>query len=193
MLANYKMIPLLILIIIVIVILIGMRRNTIDVLYVKNFLSREEHDNIKSECEKYNISLEDDDLVIVKNRKMYTLDKDEYITKLLTSRNVCDKLKFLGAKPNHTPVEYRVYENGGMMKWHRDDQMYRKPQYEIVYTVDNTSDSRTEWYDPDTNTIHGVSTEPNSILLVKATSVLHRVTPVNMGSRKILKFSYSRK
>jgi hypothetical protein len=130
-------------------------------------------------------------LSIVKNRKTYTLQEDSYISKLFSSNPVCTKLKNLGVFPNDTPIEYRVYDHGGMMDWHYDDRMYLNPQYEVVYTIDNTSDSKTEWRDTNTGKIHSISTEPNSVFIVRATRVLHRVTPVDTGDRKILKISYS--
>lgn len=165
--------------------------NSVDVLYIKNFLPKDEHDKIKTECSRYNSSLEDDDLSIVKNRKMYKLQGDAYISKLFKSGRVRHRLKDLKVFPNNTPVEYRVYERGGAMDWHYDDQMYLIPQYEVVYTVDNTSDSKTEWIDPKTGKTYSISTESNSVFIVRATRVLHRVTPVGIGSRKILKISYS--
>ena len=103
--------------------------NSVDVLYIKNFLPKDEHDKIKTECSRYNSSLEDDDLSIVKNRKMYKLQGDAYISKLFKSGRVRHRLKDLKVFPNNTPVEYRVYERGGAMDWHYDDQMYLIPQY----------------------------------------------------------------
>ena len=31
------------------------------------------------------------------------------------------------------------------MDWHKDDEMYDMPQLEMVYCLENTSDSETEW------------------------------------------------
>ena len=36
-----------------------------------------------------------------------------------------------------------------------------------------------------------IQTEPNSVLIVQAGSVEHRVTPVTKGERSIVKFAYS--
>jgi hypothetical protein len=33
------------------------------------------------------------------------------------------------------------------MDWHRDDLLYTKPQCELVLTLENDSDSYTEWID----------------------------------------------
>ena len=46
------------------------------------------------------------------------------------------------------PLEYRVYTKGSFMDWHKDDLLFDTPQYELVYTISNTSDSMTE--------VHGV-------------------------------------
>ena len=46
------------------------------------------------------------------------------------------------------PVEFRIYPvERGSMDWHKDVALYSKPQFEIVFTVTNTSDSTTEWED----------------------------------------------
>lgn len=40
------------------------------------------------------------------------------------------------------PIELRQYPRGAEMPWHLDEQMYASPQWELIYTLDNTSDSR---------------------------------------------------
>lgn len=92
------------------------------------------------------------------------------------------------------PVEYRVYPVGSSMDWHRDDVVVTDgsscPQYEVVFTVRNTSDSKTEWIDDHTGTIVSLHTKPNSIMVVQARGVRHRVTPSTKGQRDILKLVY---
>jgi hypothetical protein len=58
-----------------------------------------------------------------------------------------------------------------------------------VYTVWNTSDSKTEYVDH-WGITHSVHTEPNSIMLVRAGGYKHRVLPVEKGKRHILKIAY---
>ena len=53
------------------------------------------------------------------------------------------------------PVEFRIYPVGGSMDWHKDVALYSKPQFEIVFTVTNTSDSTTEWEDERTGMRYG--------------------------------------
>ena len=35
------------------------------------------------------------------------------------------------------------------MDWHQDVALYVEPQYELVFTLENTSDSQTQWQDAD--------------------------------------------
>jgi hypothetical protein len=51
--------------------------------------------------------------------------------------------------PADVPVEYRVYPVGSSMEWHQDVALYTEPQYELVFTLENTSDSQTQWQDAD--------------------------------------------
>ena len=86
------------------------------------------------------------------------------------------------------PVEYRKYPSGaGGMIWHRDLELVGR-QYEFVYTVQNTSDSRTLYKDF-FGKVHSVWTEPNSLIILRASGVLHSVTPVTTGERTIVKFA----
>lgn len=72
------------------------------------------------------------------------------------------------------------------MGWHVDDCLYEEPQYELIFTVANTSDSYTEWVD-EKGQNHKEWTQPNSLLVVQADGLKHRVTPVKKGERSILK------
>lgn len=86
------------------------------------------------------------------------------------------------------PVEYRKYPPGaGGMIWHRDLELVGR-QYEFVYTVQNTSDSHTLYKDF-FGKVHSVWTEPNSLIILRASGVLHSVTPVTTGERTIVKFA----
>ena len=110
----------------------------------------------------------------------------------LFHKKVCDKLSNILSChliPSAIPIEYRVYERGNGMKWHRDTLLHKPAQYEVVYTVWNTSDSKTEYIDH-WGITHSVHTEPNSIMLVRAGGYKHRVLPVEKGKRYILKIAY---
>ena len=76
------------------------------------------------------------------------------------------------------------------MKCHKDILLYEKPQYEIVYTIENESDSYTNWYSYlGWNNI--IYTKPNSLIIVKAQENIHCVSPINKGYRTILKLIYT--
>lgn len=102
--------------------------------------------------------------------------------------------KILGVqlKPSTIPIDYRVYEIGGTMDWHRDIILNRDfPQIEVVFTLENKSDSTTEWLDDDTDEIHSIWTHPNSIVITQGGGVYHRVLPVGKGTRSIIKIAYN--
>ena len=90
------------------------------------------------------------------------------------------------------PIECRIYPlNSKGMKCHKDLLLYQLPQYEAVFTIKNTSDSYTTWYDINNNRQHKIYTKPNSLLLVKANSNIHCVSPITKGSRSIIKLIYT--
>lgn len=51
------------------------------------------------------------------------------------------------------------------MPWHTDEQLYSSPQWELIYVVENTSDSKTQWLDEEGDT-QEEWTPPNSLLAV---------------------------
>ena len=55
-----------------------------------------------------------------------------------------------------------------------------------MLTLENNSDSIFEFNVDDT--IHSVEPKPNSLVLVKPSSIYHRVSPLEKGERTILKF-----
>ena len=44
--------------------------------------------------------------------------------------------------------------------------MYQEPQYELIYTLENTSDSYTEFQDR-AGKIHSIWAQPNSLLIIR--------------------------
>ena len=88
------------------------------------------------------------------------------------------------------PLEFRAYPLGAQMTWHRDEALYAVPQLELVLTLRNSSDSATEWVDAEGH-LARVSTEANSLLVVRAGGALHRVTPVRRGERDIVKVVFA--
>ena len=88
--------------------------------------------------------------------------------------------------PPDFPLEIRKYGIGAHMPFHFDEQLYKHPQLELVFTIENTSDSYTCWIDS-TGATQKLRTEPNSLLCIQATTVKHAVTPLKKGERVILK------
>ena len=115
--------------------------------------------------------------IIYKNRKL---------------RNRIEKsfsLKHGLRKTPQFPIEYRIYPKGskGMQK-HRDVSLFSPHSIECVLTIKNNSDSKFVYEDEDGWV--EVTPKPNQLIVVKSNGALHFVSPVNRGSRSILKFVY---
>jgi hypothetical protein len=161
------------------------------ILYIPNFLTDTEHQTIKQNCQVY--TLEEDDNPYIKNRMFYQISQNDPVHNIIYSEKnnilVSNNLKVHVKSDNNTPIEYRVYKTNSSMTWHIDDIMYKIPQYECVYTVENTSNSLTQYKDR-FGMVHSIWTEPNSLLIVRAGDIEHRVTSITTGNRTILKYSY---
>ena len=72
------------------------------------------------------------------------------------------------------PVEARLYRPGSSMDWHQDVILYERPQVELIYTVVNDSDGRTEWVGSD-GLRRGLAPPANSALVFEAGAAWHRV------------------
>ena len=162
-----------------------------NVIYIPNFLSSRDFEVVKNDLRNNNTHFKNESFRKIRplvnnqdyNKNIYNIFySPKYISKL---NNHCRKNLFKST----FPIEHRIYPNGSKgMRWHVDTLMYDLPQYEAVFTVNNNSDSMTEWID---NSRKSQWTEPNSLLLVKAQGDYHGVTPVNQGSREILKLIYT--
>ena len=75
------------------------------------------------------------------------------------------------------------------MEWHIDDVIYEPSQIEVVYTIDNNSDCNTMWREEN---IHSIQSTPNSALILRAGGVEHKVSPLTVGKRTILKMAWVR-
>ena len=199
-----KNIYILLIIIIVIIIIIIFSTNKIEdknciikkVYFFTDVLSQEEYNNILEECNILKPYLKEDNSKIVK-RKTIIIDKNSYLNTIFYSNKFLNYLyKILGFKvksSNNLPIEFRIYEKGGKMDWHRDDVdkvVNNCPQIEIVFTLENTSDSKTLWIDDDTNKKHEIITKNNSIIITQGNGAYHMVTPVSTGYRSIIKIAY---
>lgn len=161
------------------------------VFYSTNFFEKFVHEKIKKDCLEFNSQLVDEDIPDNVKRKRFYIDPTHDIHKLLNSNEVKNKLGFSGYELSvDVPVEYRVYGMGGHMNWHSDTQLYDPEQYELIYTIDNTSDTTFNWKQPITGKIQSLEPKPNSILYVRANGAPHMVSEITDGFRYILKFVY---
>ena len=80
------------------------------------------------------------------------------------------------------------------MEWHVDDVLFTEPQIELVLTIENSSDCQTMWEEKITRDqepkVQTVQTESNSVILIQAGSVSHKVSSLRSGKRIILKFVF---
>ena len=174
-------------------------------LYVRNFFNPEDFKTIERACDDLRKHLKEEKRVCANSRLGVMVPEEDVVHQMccsefaaekvrelvLSSEDKKDEKKRYALKPSDVPVEYRIYPSGGSMDWHRDVALYTEPQFEIVCTIHNSSDSRTEWKDIKTGRRRAIRSEPNSVLIVQADSVVHRVTPITKGERSIVKFAYS--
>jgi hypothetical protein len=176
---------LIILVLLLILYLIYLKKD--EVYYIDNFLTNEEYNYIKNYTRSIkNLKSEKFRLIkpILENKINNIFYSEKYINKIKEIINE-------DIKKSDFPIEFRVYPTGSEgMKCHKDTLLYEKPQYEMVYTIENESDSYTNWYSYlGWNNI--IYTKPNSLIIVKAQENIHCVSPINNGYRTILKLIYT--
>jgi len=176
---------LIILVLLLILYLIYLKKD--EVYYIDNFLTNEEYNYIKNYTRSIkNLKSEKFRLIkpILENKINNIFYSEKYINKIKEIINE-------DIKKSDFPIEFRVYPTGSEgMKCHKDTLLYEKPQYEMVYTIENESDSYTNWYSYlGWNNI--IYTKPNSLIIVKAQGTIHCVSPINKGYRTILKLIYT--
>ncbi len=164
--------------------------NNNDIYYIENFLSDSEFKKVRTICS--NIS--DNNIKDEGFRKILPL-KDENIDSIFYSNDCISRISNIVGNnqifKSNFPIEYRIYPHKSSgMNCHKDTLLYDKPQYEVVYTIDNDSDSYTKWYDYNGNK-HNIYTKPNSLLIVKADGNIHCVSELTKGTRSILKLIYT--
>jgi len=149
------------------------------------------------EIVKYCLTLDDllENDTRVTSRKTYMCDSktNSQLYRMVFSpyffKQVRKILKIGKCVPSEFPIEYRKYETGSEgMPWHQDQPLFKQTYYECVLTITNTSDSMFEFMIDDN--IHSVDPKPNSLALVKPSSVYHKITPITSGERRILKFVF---
>jgi hypothetical protein len=166
------------------------------VFFFTDVLAREDYNRVLDECLLLTPYLKEESSKEVKRKKIVPGANSYLYTVFYGIRFLHYLHTILGFKlapSNSLPIEFRVYENGGQMDWHRDvvDKVVRTcPQIEIVFTLENNSDSKTVWKDDETQETHEVVTQNNSILITQGNGAYHMVTPVTRGSRSIVKIAY---
>jgi len=164
-----------------------------DLVLIHPFFPKKQFSDIAKYCKTLDSKLENDSRV--KSRKTYMCDAktDASLYYMIYSSHLFQQMRKILKKDtifaSEFPIEYRKYETGSEgMPWHQDKPLYNQPYYECVLTLENNSDSIFEFNVDDT--IHSVEPKPNSLVLVKPSSIYHRVSPLEKGERTILKFIF---
>ena len=155
-----------------------------------NFFSQVDFNKIKKLCK--DLKCKDDKrtnsrktlcLKYSEHKKLYELIYNN--KKFINAIKKISKQKYK-TKPSF-PIEYRIYPTGSSgMRWHEDTSLFSPDCLEVVLTLSNTSDSKFEW--KEYRNKKSVMPTGNTLAIVKPSSVVHKVTPVNKGTRSILKF-----
>lgn len=162
-------------------------------VYIRNFFSPHDYELIREECALLRNEVGSERRACARQRLGVMINESHLVHRAFMNQNVAHRLGQLTGQvlqPADVPVEYRIYPQGSCMDWHQDVALYTTPQYELVFTLENTSDSQTQWRDADGRR-RGGWTEPNSVIMVRAENVVHRVTPITTGERSIVKFVYT--
>ena len=163
-----------------------------DLWIFENFFTENEFNNIKKFTNKFNLYNDPRSkdrlstcVDINKYKKFYDIiyKNKKFINTVKNIKNNDYKIK---EYPSF-PIEYRKYFTGSKgMNWHIDTSLFKPDAYEVVLTLDNSSDSRFEWIE--NGILKSLSPKQNDLVIVRPQSVQHRVTPINTGERTILKF-----
>ena len=176
---------LIILVLLLLLYLIYLKKD--EVYYIDNFLTNEEYNYIKNYTRSIkNLKSEKFRLIkpILENKINNIFYSEKYINKIKEIINE-------DIKKSDFPIEFRVYPTGSEgMKCHKDTLLYEKPQYEMVYTIENESDSYTNWYSY-LGWNNKIYSESNSLIIVKANENIHCVSPVREGFKSFLKLIYT--
>lgn len=167
------------------------------IIYLKSVLSNEQLLHLKIECLELFSKLVPEQNNIT-NRKHAIVNNNGPISNIFYGDAFISRLQnvlgFSVIPSKDLPIEFRYYDIGSSMKWHRDaivtDNRNGTPQIEVVYTLHNISDSKTEWINDKNGQLNEIISEPNSIMITQGGSVLHQVTPVTSGNRAIIKIAY---
>lgn len=163
------------------------------IVYLPNFLHPDDAETVLQEYRRLSVKLRPELNTVAVGRQGCYLPPNSPSVAILSSQEVSAALseRLRTTAPlfaSDFPMELRAYGSGAHMPWHKDEQLYDLPQWECIYTVENSSDSVTQWRD-DSGDLFEQRTDPNSLLAVLAEAWDHRVTPVKRGTRCIVKFA----
>lgn len=165
------------------------------VLYLRNFFDADLHKSIVAESKPWIRRAEKELNSLATGRYALKLPSGSLTESSLSSPFLTNRLSQIVGRPlncasSDIPAEFRVYRHGSFMNWHVDETLYHVPQIEAVYTIENDSNSETQWALPDGKVV-SERTEPNSLIMLLAGGPAHQVTPVSKGLRSIAKCVYT--
>jgi hypothetical protein len=109
---------------------------------MSSFFSPAEFNAVASDCEALAKRAQPERNSLAQGRMIAAVPQGGTTACAVLSQAVCSRV---GRKVGRSllagdyPVELRIYRPGSCMDWHVDDVMYREPQYEMIYTVSNTT------------------------------------------------------
>ena len=165
------------------------------VWYVPSFLDADTEAAVAKCCEKLRAKKKmkpDKSFALGRRAAMVPVVSDAYA--VFSGARVSEQLRSLTDCGKHLrcgdfPIEARLYLPGAQMAWHRDVRLYETPQLELIFTVANDGDGKTQWVGSD-GAVRSIRPEPNSVLLFAADGAWHRVVPATKGERTIVKALY---
>jgi len=167
-----------------------------DIIIIKNFYSQNDFNKIKNFVKNTKGKVTYDKRIKERKTYMYKDNNNNFdkLTNMLHNNELKDLLQKSQNNTyssNNFPIEYRIYNSSSKgMDWHIDKDMFKNVYYECVLTLSNESDSKFEYIDMYGN-YNSIQTEPNTLVCVTPSSILHCVTPCNKGHREILKFVFT--
>ncbi len=134
---------------------------------------------------------------VLSNRKQFIPSTTSVVTRALQDKTFISRLEKIIGSPNKLvlntttlPPAYREYGIDSEMRWHRDSPLTNVPQYEVVITLSNNSDSQFLWKHEKHELINRAETSANNLVIVRAGGIRHAVSPVTRGKRVIIKAAY---
>ena len=134
---------------------------------------------------------------VLSNRKQFIPATTSVVTRALQDKTFISRLEKIIGSPHKLvlntttlPPAYREYGIDSEMRWHRDTSLTNVPQYEVVITLSNNSDSQFLWKHEKQELINRAETSANNLVIVRAGGIKHAVSPVTRGKRVIIKAAY---